>query len=724
MSVSRGEELISHHMNCHATSRPAATTPGKEAATTPVRFLRGLGETRSRELEKIGIKTVADLLFYLPRRYLDRSTILKCRDLRDGLEATVVGKVMSGQLLYGGRRPRFELTLADGTGFMKCVWFNRANLWPKIFSRGENVAFHGKVTFFDGYGMIHPEFDKLGEEGEARFLHTGKIIPLYRSSEALAKAGLDSRGFRRFLRQAVDDFAHTLADPLPAGLRSRYQLLPLAEAVAQIHFPESEEALAAGRNRLKFDELFFLELFLACRKAALATAQQGITFTAVGERTWELVEKLPFQLTEAQRRVLREIRADMKAPQPMHRLLQGDVGSGKTVVALIAMLMAVENGYQAALMAPTEILAEQHYLTSHHFLEQLGVKVVLLVGGQKKSERGQILAAIASGEAALVIGTHALIQGGVQFHRLGLVVVDEQHRFGVLQRAALREKGEQPDVLVMTATPIPRSLSMTLYGDLDVSIIDQLPAGRQPVRTAWRSSRKREQIYQFVREQVLHGSQAYIVFPLVEETEKSDLAAATESYEALRRGIFHDLNPALLHGRMKSAEKETIMAAFKAGEHKVLVATTVIEVGVDVPNATVMVIEHAGRFGLSQLHQLRGRVGRGAKPSYCILIADEPVSAETRKRLQTLVDTTDGFRIAEVDLELRGPGEFFGTRQHGLPELKIANLVSDGRLLVAAREEAFALARHDPQLQRPEHAGLRAHLLRHYRDQLAALHIG
>ncbi|MDZ7269200.1 MAG: ATP-dependent DNA helicase RecG [candidate division KSB1 bacterium] len=711
-------------MNRSTIAPPALTSAGREATTTPVRYLRGLGETRSRELEKIGIKTIADLLFYLPRRYLDRSTILQCRDLREGVAATVVGKVMSGQILYGGRRPRFELTLADGTGFMKCVWFNRANLWPKIFSRGENVAFHGKVTFFDGYAMIHPDFDKLGEEGEARFLHTGKIIPLYRSSEALGRVGLDSRGFRRLLRVAVDDFAHTLVDPLPAELRSRHRLLPLAEAVVQIHFPESEQALAAGRHRLKFDELFFLELYLACRKAALTTAQPGISFTAVGERTRQLVEKLPFQLTEAQRRVLREIRADMKAPRPMHRLLQGDVGSGKTVVALLAMLMAVENGYQAALMAPTEILAEQHYLTSHHLLEQLGVNVVLLVGGRKKSERERILEMIAGGEAAIVIGTHALIQGGVQFHRLGLVVVDEQHRFGVLQRAALREKGEQPDVLVMTATPIPRSLAMTLYGDLEVSIIDQLPAGRRPVRTAWRSSRKRQQIYEFVRREVLNDSQAYVVFPLVEETEKSDLAAARESYEALRQGIFRDLHPALLHGRMKAAEKEAVMAAFKTGVHKVLVATTVIEVGVDVPNATVMVIEHAERFGLSQLHQLRGRVGRGPRQSYCILIADEPVNEETRKRLQTLVDTTDGFRIAEADLEMRGPGEFFGTRQHGLPGLKIANPITDGRLLVAAREEAFALAKQDPQLQRPEHGALRAHLLRHYREQLAALHIG
>ncbi len=696
----------------------------RDPVSASIRLLRGIGTARAAELEKVGVKKVADLLYYLPRRYLDRSTIVKCRDLREGLEATVVGKINAGRLVPGGRRQRYELTLADGTGFLKCVWFNRVNLWPKVFSRGENVAFHGKVTFFDGFGMIHPDFDKLGEEGEARFLHTGTIIPLYRSSEALGKIGLDSRGLRRLLRIAVDDFADLLIDPLPEALKKKYHLLALPAAMAQIHFPESEVRLQSARGRLKFDELFFLELFLACRKHALETGASGIAFTAVGERTWELVEKLPFKLTEAQRRVLREIRADMKSPRPMHRLLQGDVGSGKTVVALIAMLMAVENGFQAALMAPTEILAEQHYLTSHKFLEQLGIKVVLLIGGQKKSVREEILAEVAAGTAQIVIGTHALIQSAAQFQRLGFVVVDEQHRFGVMQRAALREKGVQPDVLVMTATPIPRTLSMTLYGDLEVSIINELPAGRQPVKTAWRASTRRRQIYEFIHQEIASGAQAYIVYPLVEETEKSDLAAATESYEQLRAGVFREVNPALLHGRMKTAEKEAVMAAFKAGEHKVLISTTVIEVGVDVPNATVMVIEHAERFGLTQLHQLRGRVGRGAKPSYCILIADEPVGEDTRKRLQTMVETQDGFRIAEVDLALRGPGEFFGTRQHGLPELKIADIVADSSLLFAARDEAFALARQDPQLRQPGHAAIRAHLLQHYREKLEFVQIG
>ncbi|MDZ7290886.1 MAG: ATP-dependent DNA helicase RecG [candidate division KSB1 bacterium] len=707
------------------------TPVSQDLTQTPLRQLRGLGYRRATELEKIGLKTVADLLYYLPRRYLDRTTIVRCRDLREGLEATVVGKISGTRLVQMGRRPRFELVLADGTGFLKCVFFNRVNLWPRIFSKGENIAFHGKISFFDGPSMVHPEFDKLGEEGEARFLHTGGIIPLYRSSEALGKAGLDSRGFRRILRVAVDEFAPKLRDPLPDGLRRRYHLITLPEAIAQAHFPESEERLKHAIERLKFDELFFLELFLAFRKAAQETEEKGIEFTAVGERTWHLVEKLPFKLTEAQRRVLREIRADMKSPRPMHRLLQGEVGSGKTVVALITMLMAIENGYQTALMAPTEILAEQHYITSRKLLEDLGVHVVLLVGKQKKSEREAILEDIASGRANVVIGTHALIQSGVEFHKLGLVVIDEQHRFGVMQRAALREKGLRPDVLVMTATPIPRTLSMTLYGDLEVSTIDELPAGRPAITTAWRPGTSRPQIYDFVRREVAAGAQAYIVFPLVEETEKSDLAAATESYEHLRQTIFRDFSIALLHGRMKPAEKEAIMEAFKAGATKILVATTVIEVGVDVPNATIMIIEHAERFGLTQLHQLRGRVGRGSKKSYCILIADPPdksdgaeLSAETRMRLDTMVATNDGFRIAEIDLELRGPGEFFGTRQHGLPELKIADIVKDAKTLFAAREEAFALIRQDPLLKNTTHATIREHLLKQYRERLEFVHIG
>jgi len=463
---------------------------------------------------------------------------------------------------------------------------------------------------------------------------------------------------------------------------------------------------------------------MALRKRQYGEQHGGIRFEKVGDKVKQLVDNLPFELTEAQKRVLHEIRADMKSARPMNRLLQGDVGSGKTIVALITMLIAVENGYQAALMAPTEILAEQHYLTIHKMLEEIGVKTVLLIGGQSKNERQQTLEAIVNGDAKIVVGTHALIQEGVDFQQLGLIIIDEQHRFGVMQRAMLRSKGLNPDVLVMTATPIPRTLSLTVYGDLDISVLDELPAGRKPIKTYWRPESKRLKIYHFVRKQIEEGAQAYIVFPLVEESEKIDLKAAVDSYEKMRTTFFAGFKLGLLHGRMKSEEKEAVMAAFKKGDIQILVSTTVIEVGVDVPNATIMLIEHAERFGLTQLHQLRGRVGRGSKQSYCILIAYGRLSDEAKTRLDTMVATSDGFKIAEVDLELRGPGEFFGTRQHGLPELKIADVVKDMKILHVARKEAFRLVKEDPHLRRQMDLGTRYYFLKNYKDNFDLARVG
>jgi len=467
-----------------------------------------------------------------------------------------------------------------------------------------------------------------------------------------------------------------------------------------------------------------MEFMLANRKHKINQQQKGTTFGMVGEGVRELISQLPFKLTDAQRKVLREIYTDMKKPSPMYRLLQGDVGSGKTIVALVTMLIAVENGYQAALMAPTEVLAEQHYLTFRKLLEELQVDVNLLIGGQRKSEREAILTSIETGECPIVIGTHAVIQENVKFHKLGLIVIDEQHRFGVAQRALLMEKGVNPDVLVMTATPIPRTLSLTVYGDLDVSIIDEMPEGRKPVKTYWRFDDKRKEIYQFLKSKIAEGQQAYIVFPLIEESEKLDLKAATESYEKMSQGIFSEYNIALLHGRMKSKEKDAIMTAFKKGEIPILVSTTVIEVGVDVPQATIMVIENAERFGLTQLHQLRGRVGRGAEQSYCILITAPPLSEEAKIRLTTMTETNDGFKIAEIDLQLRGPGEFFGTRQHGLPELKIANPIHDASLLLEARDEAFQIIKNPEELTRLTNFMLHNSLMRHYQDKIEWLSVG
>ncbi len=697
--------------------------PAKTALEWPVDRAAGIGPKRVTALQNAGVYTIGDLLYYFPRRYLDRSTVTPINRLKPDQEVTVVAKVMQFTV-QKGRRSRFVLLVGDGTGFLHCIWFSRLTWWYKMFKPGEWLALSGKVGFFKGLQMTHPEFDRLGMSGEGELVHTGKIIPLYPSNESLGEAGFDSRGFRRIIHGVLKAYGEQIRESIPETLVGRLGMMSLRQALAAIHFPADYASLQAAQMRLKFDELFFMELLVALRRHHQQESTGGIRFEAVGELTRRLVASLPFELTGAQKRVLRQIRADMKSARPMNRLLQGDVGSGKTVVALIAMLIAVENGYQAALMAPTEILAEQHYLTLHALLESLGVEVVLLVGGQGRSEREQILERIATGQARIIVGTHALIQEGVDFQQLGLAVIDEQHRFGVMQRATLRDKGLNPDVLVMTATPIPRTLTMTVYGDLDVSVIDELPANRKPVRTFWREEQRRSKVYHFLRNKVADGAQAYIVFPLVEESEKSDLKAAVASYKVMCETFFKEFRLGLLHGRMKPAEKEQTMTAFKRHEIQILVSTTVIEVGVDVPNASIMVIEHAERFGLTQLHQLRGRVGRGSRQSYCILISYGAVTEEARTRLNTLVSTTDGFRIAEVDLQLRGPGEFFGTRQHGLPELRLADPSRDVQLLHRARDEAFRLVAEDPQLLSEECLGTRHYFLRNYQERFGLAWVG
>lgn len=697
-----------------------------KSLTTSIQFLKGIGEKRAQALNKAGIHTFGDLLQYYPRRYLDRSNITPIRNVRANDTATVVGKIVT-QGIKKGTRSRFIVLISDNTGFLSCVWFHQLPYWQKLFKVGQTLAVSGKFGYFGGLQIVHPEFDLLSENGEDRedeFLHTGKIIPLYPSTESLSRLGLDSRGFRRVMRNLLRSFGGQIEEILIDSIIQRHKLIYLEEAFQNIHFPKDFNLLNQAKRRLKFDELFFMEFMLAYRKHKINQQQKGIHFATVGERLKTLVDKLPFELTEAQKKVIREIRADMKQPSPMYRLLQGDVGSGKTIVALVGMLIAVENGYQAALMAPTEILAEQHYLTFRQWLEELGVNVKLLIGGQRKKEREKILAAIENGECEIVIGTHAVIQEQVKFHKLGLVVIDEQHRFGVSQRAILTEKGENPDVLIMTATPIPRTLSLTVYGDLDVSILDEMPEGRIPVRTSWRYENKREDIYEFVKARVTEGQQAYIVFPLIEESEKLDLKAATESYEKMSSGIFSQLKLALLHGRMKSDAKDGIMMAFKKGEVQILVSTTVIEVGVDVPQATIMVVENAERFGLTQLHQLRGRVGRGSEQSYCILIVKPPLTEDAITRLNTMMQTNDGFKIAEVDLKLRGPGEFFGTRQHGLPELKIADPIQDTSLLMEAREEAFRIVNQEAEFNQMTSLLFQNPFFHNYKDKIGMMRIG
>lgn len=721
--------------------------------TCPLQYVKGVGPKRAEALNEYGIHSVHDLLFYFPRGYLDRSTIIPINELDRHIESenpvTVIAQVFRREVRYTRKKNKliFILTVKDETGFLTCVWFENARWFKDAFEIGELLAL-SKHPERDKYGRMqftHPEFDRLRgalEEDEpdwGKLFNTGAIIPKYSSNSSLSGVGLDSRGFRRIIRQALNHRLGEVSETLSADIVHRLKLVDLQTALKEIHFPESHESLNQASERLKFDEFFYLQILMALRRKQNREERKGISYERESPSAQKLVHSLPFTLTSAQQRVVKEILDDMTSSRPMNRLLQGDVGSGKTIVALLASLVAVDSGYQVAFMAPTEILAEQHFRSIKEFTEDLSINVRLLVGGQKKKLREDILEDLRRGSANIVVGTHALIEEDVSFHQLGLVVIDEQHRFGVLQRNELRNKGLHPDVLVMTATPIPRTLSMTLYGDLDVSVIDEMPSNRKPVRTAIRMEHQKEKVYEFIRSEVEQGRQAYIVFPLIEESEKLDLKAATVEFAHLQKKFFPEFHLGLLHGRMSSEEKDEVMMKFKRGEIQILASTTVIEVGIDVPNASVMLIENAERFGLSQLHQLRGRVGRGADQSYAILMANygwfdgkrgltkQEAKKEIEKakvRLETMVETTDGFRLAEVDLALRGPGEIFGTRQSGIPELRIADPLKDLHLLTIARDEAFKLIDSDPQLVDPANINISDHFQKQHKDLLQMGNVG
>ena len=666
----------------------------------PVQFVKGIGPRRAAALRRAGVETVEDLLLHLPLRYEDRRHPVRIADLQPGTRAVVAGRVVVAGLRRARRMTLFEARVEDGSGRVKVLWFNQPYL-EGVVARGREVVLYGPVERDEHGGggpmLASPEFELLeAREGVpgGGGIHTGRLVPVY---EKLGP--LTGKPLRRILASLAASLGDDLADPLPPPARERLGLVSRAAALRGVHLPAEDEDLArlnASRSpahlRLILEELFLYQLGLALRRRGVRQERKGIAFE-VTEATREAVKRvLPFPLTAAQKRVLREIADDMRSPHPMNRLLQGDVGSGKTIVALLAMLIALENGYQAAFMAPTEILAEQHFLTLRRLLSRTSRRVELLCASRRGSERKAALAAVAEGEAEVVVGTHALIQEAVRFRRLGLAVVDEQHRFGVLQREDLLRKGYGADLLVMTATPIPRTLALTAYGDLDVSVIDERPPGRTPILTRHHPASERRQVLEAVRRRLEEGGQAYVVYPLVAESEKlEDVRAATEMAEAWRTAL-PGATVGLLHGRLRSAEKERVMAAFARGEVRILVATTVVEVGVDVPSATVMVVEHAERFGLAQLHQLRGRVGRGAAASTCLLVTEGRLSPVARARVEALVGTDDGFLIAEKDLELRGPGDFFGTRQWGLPGLRVADLVRDRELLERARAEAFRCA--------------------------------
>ncbi|MBD3167781.1 ATP-dependent DNA helicase RecG, partial [bacterium] len=643
---------------------------------------------------------------YVPRRYLDRTRTTPMGPLQDETEGevTVIGTITDVNEIRRKGKTRLEAWVEDETGGLKLVWFRRTNQVKRYIKPGFSAAFSGKVRRFGrSLQIAHPEVMSLAR-GEAQDIAAGRgrWVALYPGNRELEKVGLDENSLRKLMDRLVGEYINSIVDPWPADELKRLGLPDLRAALKYVHRPRSEEEHDLGFKRLKFDELVMLQLLWAWVRRRRREARKGIAYPRVGETTRAMIEKLPFELTGAQKRVLREIWKDMSDPHPMSRLLQGDVGSGKTLVALVTMTIAVENGYQAALMAPTEILAEQHYLTSHKFLEGLGVQVELLTGGMKAAVRRERIARLAGGMPSIAIGTHALIQDTVEFPRLGMVVIDEQHRFGVAQRLKLTDPqaGTRPDVLVMTATPIPRSLALSLYGDLDVSKLDEYPPGRGEVTTlAVNGETGRDRMYADVRRRIEQGGRAYIIFPLVEESEKVDLQAAVESREQLQRGPFRGLQVGLLHGRMKMEEKDEAMERFRRGDDQILVSTTVIEVGVDVPEATEMVIEHAERFGLAQLHQLRGRIGRGGHDSRCYLVGYPPVGETARNRIRTMVRTRDGFEVAEMDLRLRGAGDFFGVRQHGMPEMRFADISEDQDLLLLARNTAEELINRDPELK-------------------------
>ena len=705
---------------------PISTDPASlKFLETEIQYASGIGPRRAAKLiTELDIRTVRDLLEYYPRDYLNRGHFRSIYDVgRTGEYETIQGVVVNQSEFTPNRKGAQtvgKIAVYDQAGVAQLVNFGRrAGYLKHLLKVGTPVVVSGKFTRRNNEIQTTDfEFEVLEEE-DADLIHTGRIVPKY----ALT-AKLTQRMLRQWTKTVVDGYAEGYPEILPVDLRQRNQLIDRCTAIQEVHFPSSEGYKDAARRRLAFDEFFLLELGLELKKQRWKAEEKGIAFQVEGQLIDRFIEALPFQLTNAQRKVIEEIKSDMANGQAMNRLLQGDVGSGKTIVGAVALLCAIQSGYQGALMVPTEILAEQHTYNLSELLEPLGLKVVLLKSDLSKSERDEALAAIADGSAHVVVGTHALIQEGVEFHQLGLVIIDEQHRFGVMQRATLRDKGTTPDVLVMTATPIPRTLALTIYGDLNVSVIDELPPGRQKITTRWVKEKNREKLYAQIEKEVQRGRQAYIVYPLVEESEKlEEIKAATEMADHFQANVFPHLRVGLLHGRMRSVEKQDVMGCFKNKEIDILVSTTVIEVGIDVPNASLMVIENAERFGLSQMHQLRGRVGRGTHKSSCHLISG-PMTDDGVRRVRAMTRTNDGFELAEADLEIRGPGEFFGTRQSGLPDFKIANILRDTSLLEIAKSEANRLAKADPSLSQPVHRVLKEVLQTQWRGHLKMASIG
>lgn len=670
---------------------------GQEHKNKPLQYLKGVGESKAALFHRLGIFTVGDVITHYPRDYEDRSKLKKLAELQDGERCSFEG-VITSKVLESRPRKGFvvsRVSIIDETGLINAIWFNQPYL-KNYFKMGEKYIFFGTITKRRTFEVLNPVYERLNNSGPT---NTCRIVPIYPATGKLTQNAI-----RAAIRNALEYVGNSLTEFLPEWIRNKYNLVDYLFAVQNIHYPESDDAFQKARRRLVFEELLLLQLGLINLKSSSDSTVTGIRFSAAAE-VRNFIRQLPFKLTNAQIRVFIEIERDMESIKLMNRLIQGDVGSGKTIVAVIALVKAVKSGYQGAFMAPTEILAEQHYRSIKPMLEPFGIRTALLTGSTTAKASRDLLQSVTEGKVDILIGTHALLEDKVVFQKLGLVVTDEQHRFGVRQRTTLSQKGDNPDILVMTATPIPRTLALILYGDLDISIIDELPPGRKKVMTYTVDGTMRERINKFIRKQVAQGRQVYIVCPLVEESDTVEAKAAAELAEELRNRTFSDLRVGLIHGKMKSSEKDKIMSSYVNGETDILVSTTVIEVGVNVPNASLMVVENAERFGLAQLHQLRGRVGRGEYQSYCILFNDSK-SEISRERMKVMEKTSDGFVISEKDLELRGPGDFFGTRQHGIPDLKIANLYKDMEILKMAQEAALKLMEQDRSLSLPENQPL------------------
>ncbi len=731
--LAAAQTLVASLREAAGRTEPVARTASHDIIDTlaqPLERLPGVGQARAAQFRQLGAPTIGELFTMLPWRYEDRTCLSSVRHLSEDRDHSVLVEVKAVGSGRAGRRRLsiVELVGDDGTGLLSAKWFNQPYL-ERYFRVGQRVILTGRPrpNRYGGprYQMESPHYEVIDRDGD-ELIHSGRIVPVYHETK-----GLSSRVIRTFMRRTLDRYGDLWPEVLPEWIRLEHTLAPAAQAIEEVHFPPADAPVAllqsgqsAAHRRLIFEELLLLALGMASRKREIQREAVPARFSGEGALQRRLVKSLGFPLTAAQRRVIGEIEADLARPHPMNRLVQGDVGCGKTVVAACAMMMACDQGRQSALMAPTEILAEQHAATVRRWLDPLGVRVELLTSGLRAGKRRDALAGIRDGAAGVIVGTQALLVSGVDFHRLGLVVIDEQHRFGVLQRAHLAGKGHRPDVLVMTATPIPRTLALTIYGDLDVSMIDELPPGRRPVETRLMREPQRPEAYRLLQRELAAGRQAYVVYPLVEATEKIDLKAATQMAEELQQRQFPQAKVGVLHGRMKSAEKERVMRDFSGGAIHILVTTSVVEVGIDVANAAVMMIEHAERFGLAQLHQLRGRVGRGRHHSTCVLMAGAATGGDAWHRLEAVVRSQDGFQIAEADLSIRGPGEFLGTRQSGLPELRVAHLIRDAGILDEASRCARLVLREDPDLTAPAHQRLRAALENRWAGRLSLMAVG